>query len=209
MRAFDAIKETVPIMEVAHHCGLSVNRAGFALCPLHGEKSPSLKLYTNTNTFHCFGCGAGTSAIDLTAAVQGITPLEAAKTLDAMYSLQLFKDKPLTTQERKKIAEDTKKRERERDKVKSFEEWEQTACNAWATYCRMLEHFKNEYAPKTPEDDIHLLFVEACHKLDYADYIYDEVFINGDFEEKASFYKTHGKEVMQIEQRIRESGFTG
>jgi hypothetical protein len=176
---------------------------------VHVEKSPSLKLYQNTNTFYCFGCGAGTSVIDFTAAIQGITPLEAAKYLDTLYSLQLFNDKPLTAHERKKIEEDKKKRERERDTVNAFEEWEQQGYNTWAIYCRMLEHFKREYAPLTADDDFNPLFMEALHKLDYADYIYNEIFIHGNFEQKASFYQTHREELKRIEQRIREVGFTG
>lgn len=34
---------------------INVNKAAFALCPFHGEKSPSMKIYKD-NHFHCFGC---------------------------------------------------------------------------------------------------------------------------------------------------------
>lgn len=199
---FETIKETAPIVEVAQHYGLSVNRAGFTLCPLHGEKSPSLKLYPNTNTFHCFGCGAGTSVIDLTAALQGVPPIQAAKHLDAMYSLRLFNDKPLTAQERRKIAEDARRRERDKSRLKTFEAWEMYACRTVAEYLRILDEWKRYLAPKTPEDDINPLFVEACHKLDYYDYLYTEIFINGDFAAKAEFYKTHSGEVDTIAKRL-------
>lgn len=26
-------------------------------CPFHEEKTPSMALHTDTDTFHCFGCG--------------------------------------------------------------------------------------------------------------------------------------------------------
>lgn len=31
----------------------------FVCCPLHDEDTPSFKYYSETNTYYCFGCGAG------------------------------------------------------------------------------------------------------------------------------------------------------
>jgi hypothetical protein len=41
-----------------------VLRNGMMCCPFHKEKTPSLKVYYNSNSWHCFGCGAGTSPLD-------------------------------------------------------------------------------------------------------------------------------------------------
>lgn len=35
------------------------------LCPLHGEDTPSLRYYEETNTYYCFGCGSGGDVIKL------------------------------------------------------------------------------------------------------------------------------------------------
>ena len=35
------------------------------LCPLHGEDTPSLRYYEETNTYYCFGCGSGGDIIKL------------------------------------------------------------------------------------------------------------------------------------------------
>jgi len=54
------------------------------LCPIHEEATPSCVIYENTNTFHCFGCGAGKSVIDLLMAIEKIDFVSACKILDKM-----------------------------------------------------------------------------------------------------------------------------
>ena len=36
----------------------SAGRAKLVLCPFHGEQNSSLALYEDTNSYHCFACGA-------------------------------------------------------------------------------------------------------------------------------------------------------
>lgn len=54
------------------------DRSGaWALCPMHGDTNPSLRVYADGH-WHCFGCGAhGGDAIDLYAAMHKITLREA------------------------------------------------------------------------------------------------------------------------------------
>jgi DNA primase len=57
---------------------LPLNRAGrfmVALCPFHGEKTPSF--YVFADHFHCFGCGAHGDAIAWLMGARGMTFLEA------------------------------------------------------------------------------------------------------------------------------------
>ncbi len=48
---------------------VSLKRAGSnlkGLCPFHSEKSPSFTVYPSSNSFYCFGCGAGGDQISFT-----------------------------------------------------------------------------------------------------------------------------------------------
>jgi hypothetical protein len=48
-------------------------RGGKVCCPFHDEGSPSCYLYPEDNHFHCFGCGAHGSVLDLVAQLRGIS----------------------------------------------------------------------------------------------------------------------------------------
>jgi hypothetical protein len=48
------------------------------------------------------------------------------------------------------------------------------------------------------------LYCEALQKENYIEYLLDEVFLNGDTDEKAGFIREHEKEVLALEQRIQE-----
>ena len=49
------------------------------LCPFHLEKSASFTIYKKTNRFYCFGCNAGTDAIDFVKKQRNCEFLEAVK----------------------------------------------------------------------------------------------------------------------------------
>ena len=38
-------------------------RTSVGLCPFHSEKSPSFTVYEDSNSYYCFGCGAGGDVI--------------------------------------------------------------------------------------------------------------------------------------------------
>ena len=49
------------------------------LCPFHSEKTPSFYVYPDTQSFYCFGCGAGGDAVTFTKKINSIDYVEAVK----------------------------------------------------------------------------------------------------------------------------------
>ncbi|NOU62320.1 CHC2 zinc finger domain-containing protein [Marinifilum caeruleilacunae] len=58
------IKSRLSIETVLKHYNLQADRNHMLKCPFHEDDKPSLKIYTNTNTFNCFGCGANGDVIE-------------------------------------------------------------------------------------------------------------------------------------------------
>ena len=77
------IKYKNPIDEVISPY-VNLKRAGRnlnGLCPFHNEKTPSFTVYTDTNSFYCFGCGAGGDAFGFIRRIENLDYVEAVKKL--------------------------------------------------------------------------------------------------------------------------------
>lgn len=61
----EKINEASPIAEVMAEYGMTIRYDGKALCPFHEEDTPSFQVYPETNSYHCYGCGAGTKKKNL------------------------------------------------------------------------------------------------------------------------------------------------
>ena len=59
------------------------------LCPFHNEKTPSFTVYPATQSFYCFGCGAGGDAITFLKTIENLDYLDAVKTLAQRAGLQM------------------------------------------------------------------------------------------------------------------------
>ena len=70
MHDTDAIRRDHPIADVVVAAGLQLRPTGGRLtgvCPFHGDTRPSLIVYPATQSYYCFGCGAGGDVIDFVA----------------------------------------------------------------------------------------------------------------------------------------------
>lgn len=63
---------------------VSLKRRGstyVCLCPFHSEKSASCTVYTDTQNFYCFGCGAGGDVITFIMRIENLSYIEAVRLL--------------------------------------------------------------------------------------------------------------------------------
>jgi hypothetical protein len=59
----------------------SKGKRGNVICPLHSESTPSFHIYRDSNTFHCFGCGAHGDSIAFYMQLHQVNFLTAIKAL--------------------------------------------------------------------------------------------------------------------------------
>ena len=63
---------------------VTLKRAGrdsVCLCPFHSEKTASCHVYTDTQSFFCFGCGAGGDVITFIRLIENLDYIESVKFL--------------------------------------------------------------------------------------------------------------------------------
>ena len=134
--------------EAAEYYGLKVNRGGMVCCPFHADRTPSMKL--NEDYFYCFGYGAHGDVIDLAARLFNLSSYDAAKKLAADFGITEQKPSILAKLQRGKSPAET----------------ERHCFRVLGDYLQILQNWKTNFAPQSPEDAIDPRYVEACHMLD-------------------------------------------
>lgn len=71
------IKQKLSISKVLHHYDIEIDKNKQINCPFHNDKHPSMKIYHETNTYHCFGCGKTGDQIQFIQDKENLTKHEA------------------------------------------------------------------------------------------------------------------------------------
>lgn len=191
MSIFEAVKQSVTTRQAAEHYGIRVNRNGMCVCPFHNDKTPSMKV---DRRFHCFGCQADGDVIDFTSRLHGISVKEAALLLAQDFSIPHEDGKDVRKQP-------IRPRLRQESEEQKFKRMERHCFRVLSDYYHLLRLWREEYAPRQPDEDWHPLFVEALQKQDQVEYLLDEL-LTGDMRERASIIIEYGKEVRNLERRM-------
>ena len=91
---------SIPIVDViGKYAKLKKNGTTWeACCPFHDEKTPSFKIFQKTNTYKCFGCGAGGNSIAFIMAKEGISFPEACRSLASGHGISLQEEEQSSEQ---------------------------------------------------------------------------------------------------------------
>ncbi len=78
LRARTDIEELIGKYTEIKHRG---SRTPVALCPFHTEKTPSFVIYRDTQSYYCFGCGAGGEAVTFIKNIERLDYTDAVRYL--------------------------------------------------------------------------------------------------------------------------------
>ena len=168
MNYADEIKSRLKMPEVLDYYGIERNRANRIRCVLHNGQDFNCGI--KDHYIHCFVCGQSADVIkfvqvyfdlDFQSAIIKLNDdlrlgLPIGKKIDRRTQLEMNK---AAFERKRKIEAEKKRREQiENDYWAAFDEW------------KRLDDNKRNYAPKTPTEPLHPLFVEALKNIDGAEY---------------------------------------
>ena len=168
MNYANEIKSILTMPQVLDYYGIERNRANRIRCVLHNGQNFNCGI--KDHYIHCFVCGQSADVIkfvqvyfdlDFQSAIIKLNDdfrlgLPIGKKIDRRTQLEMNK----AAFERKRKIEAEKKRQEqiENDYWTAFDEW------------KRLDDNRRNYAPKTPTEPLHPLFVEALKNIDGAEY---------------------------------------
>lgn len=164
--AVEIIKERLTMREVLARYGIAAKKR--MPCPIHHGKDRNFEV--KDKTFCCHSrCGGG-DVLTFTQLYFGLSFPDALRKLDTDFGFGLTNDKPLTREEKAKIAKEQAER-----KAKQKEKEHRTAeaeAKYWALRSELidLDRQANEHKPKTYEEELDPLFAEAVFKLPQIEY---------------------------------------
>jgi DNA primase len=88
------IKQRLSLLTALHHYGLKPNKNGMLKCPFHVDDTASMKIYPQTNTFNCFGCGKNGDQIEFCTLKEGNKHKGLLKATELTGELQPINSKP-------------------------------------------------------------------------------------------------------------------
>lgn len=197
---FQEVKDRVSARQAAEYCGISIGRNGMACCPFHNDTHPSMKI---DKRYYCFACGAKGDAIDFVANYKGLSMIDAAKELADAFGIRYEDYSKKRKPPPEKRAYKAKKQERSLED--RYKDVEKHCYRVLCDYYHTLKHWKECYAPKTPEDAYDERFVETLQNLSHIEYLLD-ILLGGSTREKMELIIDYGKKVTEIERRFKPKG---
>lgn len=201
MNIFLEVKEHLTTRQVAEFYGLQVKRNGFACCPFHEEKHPSMKLDRN---YHCFGCGIGGDVIDYASRMFGLSQYEAALKLIEEFHLPIQGKVKLDRLQKKQFRE-VKAEQAHLFRIKDrFKKWCNQTIEKLKDCLLEIEQVSIFLKDQPPE----MVFSEDYATLLHAEPVMEywlDILCFESIEEKQELFLKGRKEVEEVAERVRTS----
>jgi len=151
------------ILTIIQREGITLKR-NFASCVFHEEKTASLRVYPENNSYYCFGCNLGGDSIDF------IMRLRNLSYKDALQYLNLKPQPP------------TKRDIEKRKLIAKYNDWQRTYHADMCTLYRTIQNHKQSAA------SIDNINPAAYHAEPVIEHRLD-IFVRDDKDEKLSLYR--------------------
>ena len=167
MSVFDDVR-TIAFPDILAHYGIEEDRNHNCLCPFHGDKHPSMKVYQDHG--YCFACGVSTDGVKLVAHLFGLSPFEAAQRIAHDFGIT----------DRHVAQEIVRKQQILRQNAEKRKQGVDRAHGLMIRYLWCLQHWLDEYRPVDPTAPLDERFVWALQNIEYVRYLLDEFFERSD-----------------------------
>lgn len=163
----EIIKDRLTMDEVLRQYGYTPKKR--MPCPLHSGQDKNFEV--KHKTWRCYShCGNG-DVISFVQQLFGLSFPDTLKKIDTDFNLGLYEH--ISNRKSLDIARQSYQRKKERERQKQeIEDVKNRYWDIFGEWAR-LDRNKTLYAPKTPDEEWHPLFVEALQKLAYQEYLLD------------------------------------
>lgn len=159
----ETIRSTVSMSDVCTKYGYIPNSAGYIRCPIHNEKTPSLKIYPGDGGWHCFGCGEGGNHITFVMRIFDIDFRQALIRIANDFGIR-----PADTDDGQLSAMRRKRDEERRADERRRREYDRRCREYFNLRCVLAEK-----APKPGDDQMDPEYAAALRQLPYLDHWFD------------------------------------
>lgn len=163
--AVQTIKDRLTMRDVLEHYGYAVKRR--MPCPIHSGKDNNFEI--KEKSWRCYSrCGGG-DVISFVQQLFGLSFTETLKKIDADFVLNIYKEHTFEELRRSHYRQQAVKAKREREQ----REEQKAKDEYWAIFdeWKRLDENRRIYKPKSPDDELHPLFVESLQKLTHQEHL--------------------------------------
>lgn len=158
----DTIKAQVDLTEALEYYGITFNKAGFASCPFHSERTASFKV--KGNYAHCFGCGWSGDIINFVMDMFRVDFNGAVCKINSDFGCGLILDRRPTIREQREIEERRRAIMTERQRrADAKEAWQSEYNSLWDRWC-IYDRIYMDWKPKPGDERLHPIFIRAMDK---------------------------------------------